>query len=326
MKYRLLGDTGVKVSALCLGTMTFGRETDKPASAAVFNRCRDAGINFFDCADAYNKGVSEEMLGEFMAGCRNELIITTKVFGQMGPGMNDRGLSRKHIMAAAEASLRRLKTDYIDLYFLHHPDPDTPLEESLKALDDLVRQGKVLYTGVSNFAAWQVVKAQGICRIEGWSRIKCIQPMYNLVKRQAEVELLPMARSERIGVICYNPIGGGLLSGKYIDDRSSGPGRFHEDKMYKSRYREPVMHETAKKFYEFAVDNGFHPVSLAVAWVAHHPAVTAPIVGARSVEQLEGSLNAMAVSMTPELYAQISDLAPKPLPADGRTEDPESRK
>ena len=326
MKYRYLGDTGVQVSALCMGTMTFGRESDKQTATAVFNRCRDAGVTFFDCADAYNKGVSEEMLGEFMAGCRDELIITTKVYGQMGPDRNDRGLSRRHIMAAAEASLRRLQTDYIDLYFLHHPDTDTPFEESLQALDDLVRQGKVLYTGVSNFAAWQVMKAQGICQREGWSRIKCIQPMYNLVKRQAEVELLPMALSEKIGVVCYNPIGGGLLSGKYINTQAGGKGRFNEDEMYQSRYREPVMHDTAKRFYEFAGNNGFHPVSLAVSWVAHHPAVTAPIVGARNVEQLEDSLNALEIPMTPELYDQISDLSPKPAPSDDRTEDPGARK
>ena len=229
-------------------------------------------------------------------------------------------------MAAAEASLKRLQTDYIDLYFLHHPDRDTPYEESLQALDDLVRQGKVLYAGVSNFTAWEVIKIQGICQREGWSRIKCIQPMYNLVKRQAEVELLPMALSEKIGVVCYNPIGGGLLSGKYISDQAGGSGRFDEDKMYQSRYGEPAMHDTAKRFYEFAGDNGFHPVSLAVAWVAHHPAVTAPIVGARNAEQLEDSLNAMEIAMTPELYDQISDLAPKPPPADDRTEDTDTVK
>ena len=326
MEYRFLGDTGIQVSALCMGTMTFGREADKQTAAAIFNRCREGGINFLDCADAYNKGVTEEILGELMTGCRDELIITSKVFGQMGLGINDRGLSRRHIMAAAEASLKRLQTDYIDFYFLHHPDKNTPVEESLQALDDLVRQGKVLYTGVSNFAAWEVTKIQGICQREGWSRIKCIQPMYNLVKRQAEVELLPMALSEKIGVVCYNPIGGGLLSGKYISDQAGGSGRFDEDKMYQSRYGEPAMHETAKRFYEFAVDNGFHPVSLAVAWVAHHPAVTAPIVGARNAEQLEDSINSMEIAMTPELYDQISDLAPKPPPADDRTEDTDTVK
>ena len=326
MEYRYLGDTGIQVSALCMGTMTFGKEADKQAAAAIFNRCRDGGVNFFDCADAYNKGVSEEMLGEFMAGCRDELIITSKVYGQMGPSINDRGLSRRHIIMAAEASLKRLKTDYIDFYFLHHPDKNTPCEESLRALNDLVLQGKVLYAGVSNYPAWEVVKLQNICKNEGWSRIQCIQPMYNLVKRQAEVELLPMSLSEKIGVVCYNPIGGGLLSGKYIDDQTKDSGRFDENKMYQSRYREPAMHDTAKRFYDFAKDNGFHPVSLAVAWVAHHPAVTAPIIGARNSEQLEDSLKSVEISMTDELYNRISDLSPKPPPPDDRTEDTDAMK
>jgi len=326
MEYRFLGDTGIQVSSLCMGTMTFGREADKQSAKAIFDRGREAGVNFFDCADIYNAGAAETLLGEFMDGCRDELIITSKVYGKTGPSVNDTGLSRRHIMDAAEASLKRLKTDRIDLYFLHHFDKDTPLEESLRALNDLVTQGKILYAGVSNFSAWQVVKANAICRREGWGRIKCIQPMYNLAKRQAEVELLPMALSEQIGVVCYNPLGAGLLSGKYIDERSDDPGRFHEDDMYKSRYSEPSMHDTAKRFCTFADENGFHPVSLAVAWVSGHPAVTAPIIGARNVEQLEDSLNSVNISMTSELYDRLSDLAPKPPPADDRTEDPNAKR
>ena len=325
MEYRLLGDTGVKVSALCMGTMTFGKESDKSESAAVFNRCRDAGINFFDCADAYNKGVSEEMLGEFMAGCRDDLIITSKVYNSMGPDLNKRGLNRRHIMSAVEASLKRLNTDRIDLYFLHHFDEDTPVEETLRALDDLVTQGKIIYTGVSNFSAWQIMKSIGISEREGWSRFKCIQPMYNLVKRQVEVEILPMALSENIGVVSYNPIGGGLLSGKYIDTETTEPARFRENPMYDSRYREQWMHDSAKRYYDFAQESGYHPVSLAVAWVSHHPAITAPIIGARSVAQLEDSLNAVNVDMTDDLYEKVSALTPKPAPADDRTETSESR-
>ncbi len=176
MEYRYLGDTGVQVSALCMGTMTFGREADKEMSRAMFRECRDAGINFFDCADAYNKGLSEQMLGEFMADCRDELIIISKVYNQSGPSINDKGLSRRHIMSAVEASLKRLKTDYIDIYFLHHYDANTPVEESLRAFDDLISQGKVVYTGISNFAAWQIMKALGICEREGLRRFKCVQP------------------------------------------------------------------------------------------------------------------------------------------------------
>lgn len=326
MEYRYLGDTGIQVSALCMGTMTFGREADRESSAAMFKSCRDAGVNFFDCADAYNKGLSEQLLGEFMRDCRKELIITTKVFNQIEPGINNRGLSRRHIMAAVEASLKRLKTDYIDLYFLHHFDANTPVEESLRAFEDLVSQGKVIYTGVSNFAAWQIMKALGICDKEGWSRFKCIQPMYNLVKRQAEVELLPMAASEKIGVVSYNPIGGGLLSGKYISDKRTGPARMDSDGMYKSRYRHPWMHEAASRFCDFAAQSGYHPVSLAVAWVSRHPAVTAPIIGARNIDQLKDSLDAVNIDMTAELYAQISALSPEPPTHDDRSEEPEYRK
>jgi aryl-alcohol dehydrogenase-like predicted oxidoreductase len=322
MEYRVLGNTGVQVSALCLGTMTFGKEADPQASAAIFNRAREAGINFIDCADGYGKGAAEEILGGIISGCRHELVITTKVFSPMSGDINDRGLSRRHIPAAAEASLRRLKTDHIDFYFLHHFDPKTPLEESLRALEELVSQGKALYTGVSNFAAWQVMKAVGICRKEGWNPIQCIQPMYSLVKRQAEVELLPMALSEKIGVISYSPLGAGLLTGKYIDAPSREAGRLNQNPMYQSRYSQSWMHETAKRFREFARENGFEPASLAVAWVLRHPAVTAPIIGARSIEQLEGSLKAVDIDMTSELYSQISGLSPQPPPANDRTEDP----
>jgi len=326
MKYRYLGDTGIQVSMLGMGTMTFGREADAHASAAIFNRCREAGINLFDCADAYNNGVSEEILGKLTTGCRDELILTSKVYGQSGPGINDRGLSRRHIMAAAEASLRRLKTDRIDIYFLHHQDLNTPLEESLRALDDLVAQGKIVYSGVSNFPAWRTVKTLGISDQSGWHRIKCIQPMYNLVKRQAEVELLPMARSEKLGVLCYNPLGGGLLSGKYADTRRHTPARFDSNTMYASQYGEAWMRESADRFCGFARERGIHPVGLAVAWAAHHPAVTAPIIGARNAGQLEDSLNSISVGMTPELYDEISALSPQPAPPDDRSEAPEFRK
>jgi aryl-alcohol dehydrogenase-like predicted oxidoreductase len=195
MEYRLLGDTGLRVSALCMGTMTFGREADRGESAAMFGRCRDAGINLFDCANSYSGGEAERILGELIAGCRDEVILTTKVESKMGSDLNARGASRRHIMLAVEASLKRLNTDRIDLYILHRFDELTPLEETLRALDDLAAQGKILYAGASNYAAWQVMKALGISAKEGLGAFKCIQPMYNLVKRQAEVEILPMALS-----------------------------------------------------------------------------------------------------------------------------------
>ncbi len=214
MEYRFLGNTGVKVSSLCFGTMSFGGKADEKMSGEMFRRCREAGINFFDCANIYEGGRSEEILGKLIAGCRDEIVLTSKAYFPIGEDVNARGASRRHIRQALEDSLRRLGTDYIDLYFIHRFDDKTPLEETLKALDDATRQGKILYIGASNFAAWQVAKALGISAREGWQRFECIQPMYNLVKRQAEVEILPMAQSENVAVIPYSPLGGGLLTGK----------------------------------------------------------------------------------------------------------------
>ncbi|MCK6626784.1 MAG: aldo/keto reductase [Anaerolineae bacterium] len=321
MEYKFLGNTGVQVSALCFGTMSFGGDADEETSAAMFHRCREAGINFFDCANVYQQGRAEQILGRLMAGCRDELIITSKVYFPMDEERNARGASRRHMMQAVEASLRRLNTDRLDLYFIHHFDDNTPLEETLRALDDLVQQGKILYPAASNFAAWQVAKALGISAKEGWARFECLQPMYNLVKRQAEVELLPLAQSEKLGVIPYSPLGGGLLTGKYGASQRPESGRLVENKMYGIRYGEGWIYEVAEQFSQFARQRGFEPASLAVAWVASHPAVTAPIIGARNVAQLEGSLKAADISMTPELRAEISALSPEPAVATDRTEE-----
>lgn len=321
MDYKFLGNTGVQVSALCFGTMSFGGDADEETSAAMFHRCREAGINFFDCANGYQRGRAEEILGQLIAPCRDEVIITSKVYYPTGEDLNARGASRRHIMQAVEASLKRLKTDYLDLYFIHHFDDNTPLEETLRALDDLVRQGKILYPAASNFAAWQVAKALGLSAKEGWARFECLQPMYNLVKRQAEVEILPLAQSEKLGVIPYSPLGGGLLTGKYGAERRPEAGRLVENKMYQTRYGAGVVYEVAEQFTAFARERGFEPASLAVAWVASHPAVTAPIIGARNVAQLEGSLKAAEINMTPELRAEISTLSPEPPLATDRSEE-----
>jgi aryl-alcohol dehydrogenase-like predicted oxidoreductase len=243
--------------------MSFGGDADEATSAALFQRCRDAGINFFDCANVYQRGRAEEILGGLMADCRDELVITSKFRFPMGDGPNQSGTSRRHIMTAVEASLKRLNTDRIDLYFIHHFDANTPLESTLRAFDDLVTQGKILYPAVSNFAAWQIAKALGISAREGWARFECIQPMYNLVKRQAEVEILPLAESEGLGVIPYSPLGGGLLTGKYGISRRPESGRVVENAMYKIRYGEEWMFDTAEKFTTFAQDNGYDPAALA---------------------------------------------------------------
>ncbi|WP_263808056.1 aldo/keto reductase [Salinibacter sp.] len=319
--YRYLGDTGVKVSPLCLGTMSFGGAADRDTSAAMFRRCREAGINVFDCANVYEDGRSEEILGDLVADCRDEVVLTTKAYFPTAEDPNARGASRYHLVRAVENSLRRLGTDRIDVFFVHRFDEQTRLDETLRALETLVQQGKVLYLGASNFAAWQVMKALGRQRAEGWTPFHVLQPMYNLTKRQAEVELLPMARSEGLGVLSYSPLGGGLLTGKYGVDQRPDDGRLVENPMYQTRYGADVHYEVAERFTHFAEEHGYDPVALAVAWVAHHPAITAPIIGARSPEQLEGSLGALDIDMGKNLRAEISALAPTPPPATDRVEE-----
>ena len=321
MQYNLLGNTGVKVSALCFGTMSFGGDADEATSAAMFNRCREVGINFFDCANVYAGGQSEVILGRLIADCREEVIITSKVFGAMSDDVNATGASRRNIRNSIHASLKRLNTDYLDVYFLHHFDDETPIEETLRALDDLVREGKILYPAASNFAAWQVATSLGVSAREGLAPFEVLQPMYNLVKRQAEVEILPMAQANNLGVIPYSPLGGGLLTGKYGSSRRPDSGRLMENQMYQKRYQEAGYYDTAERFTHFTQERGLDPVSLAVAWVAHHPGVTAPIIGARNLEQLEGSLKSLEIEMTPELYAEVSALSPEPPLATDRAEE-----
>ena len=321
MKYKLLGKTGVEVSELCLGTMAFGGAADKKESSKMFNVCRDAGINFFDCANVYEKGLSEKILGDLISDSRDQVIITSKVYFPMGKDVNARGGSRKHIMGAVHESLKRLKTEYIDIYFLHRFDDFTPIEETLRAMDDLVSSGKILYLGASNFAAWQVAKALGVSEKNGWSRFECIQPMYNLVKRQAEVEILPMALSEEVSVISYSPLGGGLLSGKYGVNKQPKDGRLIENKMYAERYSDPNMYQIAENLILLAKEQNCSPISLAIAWVASHPAITAPIIGGRNAEQLEPSLKSLDISMNEELHNLISRLSPEPPLATDRNEE-----
>jgi aryl-alcohol dehydrogenase-like predicted oxidoreductase len=322
MQYRPLGKTGLQVSSLCCGTMSFGAEADEAAAAAMYRRCRDAGINFFDCADIYAKGRSEEILGRLVASHRDEIILTSKVGFPTGPDINACGLSRRRILLAIESSLRRLNTDRIDFYFLHRFDERTPLEETLHALDDLVQQGKIVYLGISNAAAWQIAKALGISARQNWARFECLQPMYNILKRQAEVEILPLAKSEQLGVIPYSPLGGGLLTGKYGVSRRPETGRLKENPTYAARYGlQPENFVAAEHFAKYAADHGFHPAGLAVAWVMSHPAVTAPIVGARSLEQLEASLGALNIVMTAELRKEVSTLTPEPPLATDREEE-----
>ena len=321
MEYRILGRTGIKISSLCFGAMTFGQEADEATSIKIFHRCRDAGINFFDTADRYGVGISEKILGKCIAECREKIILSTKVGNPIGDDVNDRGLSRRHIMSAVENSLKRLGTDYIDLYFLHIYDPKTSIEETLSALEDLQRQGKVLYVGASNWSAWQIAKAIGISELKKILRFECIQPMYSLIKRQAEVEIFPLAREENLGVITYSPLGAGLLTGKYIKKDNLTQGRILENKLYERRYADPANYKIAEKFVSYAKGHGFNPAALAVAWVMSNPVVTAPIVGARNLKQLEQTLAALEIEMAPEMRKEISALSITPPEATDRSEE-----
>jgi aryl-alcohol dehydrogenase-like predicted oxidoreductase len=321
MRYRFLGKTGVRISELCFGTMSFGGDADEKMAKKLFSSCRDAGINCFDCADVYAGGRSEEILGKLIKTERDELVIASKAYFPTSQDVNARGATRFHLVRAVEASLRRLKTDRIDVYFLHRFDDETSLEGTLRALEDLVRQGKILYPAASNFAAWQVARAIGHQERWGFEPFCCIQPMYNLVKRQAEVEILPFAESEGLAVLPYSPLGGGLLTGKYGISRRPKEGRLVQSKMYETRYAESRYFETAERFCELAREVGVAPAPLAIAWVAAHPAVTAPLIGARDVEQLAPLLASVDVELDSALYAKIGELSPTPAPATDRNEE-----
>ena len=321
MHYKFLGKTGIQVSALSFGTMTFGGEADEATSAALYRECRNAGINLFDCANVYHNGKSEEILGLLIKSEREKVLITSKAYFPAGKDINAQGLSRRHILQAFEASLKRLQTDYIDIYYMHHFDEHTPLEESLRAMSDLVASGKVIYLGVSNFAAWQIMKGLGLSALHSLPAFQVIQPMYNLLKRQAEVEIFPLAQLENLGVIPYNPLAGGMLSGKYLTKKAAEGTRFNENRMYQLRYQDKALEEATARFVAFAKSHGFSPVSLAIAWSASHPAVTCPMLGARTLAQLQECLKATEIHMTQELRKEISHLTAEPPPATDRSDE-----
>ena len=318
MTYRTLGRTGIQVSRLCFGTMSFGGDADEATSTAMYKVVRDAGINFFDTADQYSKGRSEEILGRLIKGHREDLVIVTKCFNPTGEDINARGLSRRHVTRAVEASLKRLQVDRVEVLFLHHQDKLTPIEETLRALEDLVRAGKILHPALSNYSAWQSQKVLDYQLARDWAPLQVLQPMYSLIKRQAEVEILPMAQANGLGVIPYSPSGAGILSGKYSGNAT---GRVRTNKMYVERYGEPWIFEVAEKFAAFCKQRGMHPMSAAIAWVGAHPAITAPIIGARNLEQLQPSLDSIKIDMTPALRAEISALSRTPPPATDRLEE-----
>lgn len=308
MKIRRMGRTGLKVSEICLGTMTFGHQCDERIAFSILDRAAAAGVTFIDTADAYpvppspeTAGRTEEIIGAWMQGKRDRFVLATKCRIRVGPGPNDEGLSRKHILKAAEDSLRRLRTDYIDLYQSHSFDPETPQEETLRAFDDLVRQGKARYVGCSNFAAWQLALALGTSARLGLARYDCLQPRYNLLYRDAESELLPLCRDQGLGVIAYNPLAGGFLSGKYRSPEELSPGtRFTLGKtgdLYRDRYWHQAQFQAVEQLRHFFAQRGKSLVTAAVAWVLSQPGITSAIIGASKPEQLEESLAAVGCTL-----------------------------
>ncbi|HUS64218.1 MAG TPA: aldo/keto reductase [Kofleriaceae bacterium] len=322
MEHRFLGSTGVRLSRLALGAMSFGDAADEAEAGRMFARCVDAGVNHVDTADVYSRGRSEEIVGRLIKACRDRVVLASKAYFPTDKGdPNARGTSRYHLVRSVEASLRRLGTDRIDLFYLHRFDDETALDETLRAVDDLVRAGKILYPAVSNFAAWQVAKALGVAARLGFAPVVCVQPMYNLVKRQAEVEILPMCLSERVGAIVYSPTAGGLLTGKYSAAARPSAGRLVDNPMYRVRYADDRYYDVAGRFGEMAAARGVHPAALAVAWVASHPAVTSVLLGGRSLAQLEPTLGALDVVIDDELRAALDALSPPPPPATDRNEE-----
>jgi aryl-alcohol dehydrogenase-like predicted oxidoreductase len=309
MEYRQLGHSGLRVSALTLGTMTFGGRGDFSAVGATdvqgarrqLDRCLDAGINLIDTADVYSGGFAEEITGEIITGRRDSLLLSTKVRMAMGPGPNDAGLSRQHIIAGCEASLRRLGTDHIDIYHVHEWDGQTRLEETLSALDSLVAAGKVRYLGASNYAGWQLMKALAIADARGYERFAAHQIYYSLEARDAEYELLPLAVDQGLGLLIWSPLAGGLVSGKYRRNASPSEGT----RQVSGTWNEPPVRDQEKLYdtVDVLVDiaagrAGVSPAQVALAWLLGRPAVTSLIIGARTDEQLRDNLAAADLTLT----------------------------
>jgi aryl-alcohol dehydrogenase-like predicted oxidoreductase len=315
MEYRPLGRTGVQVTSLCLGCMMFGRRTAADESIAIIDRALDVGINFFDTANVYARGQSEEITGTALKrnGKRQRVVLATKVHGRMADDdPNAFGNSRRHIVEQCEASLRRLQTDYIDLYQIHRPESDTPIDETLRALDDLVRSGKVRYIGTSTFGAWQIVESLWVSKELGLNRFVSEQPPYNILDRRIERELVPTAQTFGIGLIPWSPIAGGLLSGKYHRGEPPPAGSRFSDPNAPGRERRLVdgVYDVVEQLERMAQSKDCTMVQLALAWVMAQPGITSPIVGPRTMDQLEEYLGAPAVTLSDADRAQIDALVP----------------
>jgi aryl-alcohol dehydrogenase-like predicted oxidoreductase len=311
MQYRRLGNAGVKVSLVGLGCNNFGRAVaDVQQSARVVHRALDLGVNFIDTADVYGQGLSEEHLGAALQGRRAAVVLATKVGMTMGSGPNERGSSRHHIMAGVEASLRRLKMDYIDLYQIHRWDAETPVEETMRALDDLVHQGKVRYIGCSNYTAWQLVWSLWTSDRRGWTPFVSVQPEYSLLYRGTETELLPACQAFGIGVIPFFPLAGGLLTGKYREGEPAPAGTRGANAERFSRFTTSRNFAIVRRLETWARERGHTLTELAIAWLAARPMVATVITGATKPEQVEANVKAVEWSLTPAEVEEVATLAP----------------
>ena len=310
MDYRILGRTGVKVSPLCLGTMNFGGPTPEDESIRIVHAALDAGINFVDSANVYTGGASERITGKALAGRRDKVVLATKFWNRMGDDPNDSGSSRFHIMQACEDSLRRLNTDHIDLYQIHRPDMKTPQDETLRALDDLVRQGKVRYIGTSTYAAWMIVEAVHTSEHYSLNRFVSEQPPYNLLDRRIENEVIPVCQRYGLAVLPWSPLGGGVLAGKYPPQSTAPEGsRLATMAIYKERITERAR-EFALEVAQVAAEVGMSLPALATLWVKEQPGVTAPIIGPRTMEHLETALSIMDETLPADVAARLDELNP----------------
>jgi aryl-alcohol dehydrogenase-like predicted oxidoreductase len=313
MEYRRMGRSGLKVSEICLGTMTFGHGTDQAEATRIVNIARDAGINFFDTANTYSSGESEIILGKTLKGKRRDAVVATKFFNPVGTGANDSGMSRLHIMQAIDDSLQRLQMDYVDIYYIHHVDTQAPLEEMLRALDDLVRQGKVRYIACSNYEAWRMLEAIWISDSKNLARFECYQPQYSLVVRDIEEEIIPVCQLKGVGVVVWSPLAGGFLTGKYKPGQRSVTGaRSAEGWAYPQRYFAPNADETLELLLSTATTLNRTPAQVAVRWILEQPAITSAIVGARTAAQLQDSLGATGWQLAGDPLERLNELSKLP--------------
>jgi aryl-alcohol dehydrogenase-like predicted oxidoreductase len=314
MDYRRMGRSGLKVSEICLGTMTFGHGTDQQEANRIVDLTCEAGVNFFDTANSYGNGQSEIMLGKALKGRRQDVVVATKVFNPMGPTPNDSGMSRVHILRAIEESLHRLQTDYVDIYYIHHVDSQTPLEELLRAFDDLVHSGKVRYIACSNYEAWRLMEALWISDSKNLARFECYQPQYSLVVRDIEEEIVPVCQYKGLGIVVWSPLAGGFLSGKYQPGEQRVAGsRSEEGWAFPQRYFAANANDSLALLLATSQELGRSAAQVAIRWVLEQPAITSAIIGARTVQQARDNLKAGGWRLPSESLAQLNQLsAPAP--------------